>query len=429
MFSVFSMARPGYVPWLALVFSALFAAPTLAEPLTLQSAWALAEQHNPELRRSLAQRAAVQGEIKDASAPLFNNPTLALEAGSRRLYQPGDSDSRRPEWRASISQTLELANQQGLRRQVAAGKSSALQHEIDEKRRRVYAEVEERFVQVLALQRRIDTEQRTLELIERNTSLAGKRVAAGEDSKLDGNMAIVDAERARNQVSVLQEQMTQARAALAATLQLPDQQLPVVEGELQPAATTYTLNELLQSVTTRPALQALSWREQTARNSLDFERAAQYPDLTVSLSNGIEAVVGGQDNITTIGLSLPLPLFRKNATGIGRATTELTQAEIDHRTLSRDVRAEVTATWQRRQSLQQRLQRLTTEVYPKLEENLKLSQLAFKDGEIGLPQVLLVQRQAIDAQRDLIDVQLELRMAQIELEYAAGWSTAAASKE
>ena len=286
-------------------------------------------------------------------------------------------------------------------------------------------------MQVLALQQRIETEQRTLELIERNTSLAGKRVAAGEDSKLDGNLAIVDAERARNQVSGLQEQLTQARAALAAVLQLPDQQLPEVQGDLQAATTTYTLSDLMQSVNTRPALQALSLREQTARNSLDFERAAQYPDLTVSLSNGNEAVVGGQDNITTIGLSLPLPLFRKNATGIGRATTELTQAEIDHNRLLRDACTEVTATWQRLQSLQQRLQRLTTAVYPKLEENLKLSQLAFNDGEIGLPQLLLVQRQAIDAQRDLIDVKLELRLAQIELEYAAGWTSAAslATKE
>jgi len=70
------------------------------------------------------------------------------------------------------------------------------------------------------------------------------------------------------------------------------------------------------------------------------------------------------------------------------------------------------------------VQRLTTTVYPKLEENLKLSQIAFKNGEIALPQLLLVQRQVIDAQRDLIEAQLDLRLTQIELEYAAGWPLA-----
>ncbi len=97
------------------------------------------------------------------------------------------------------------------------------------------------------------------------------------------------------------------------------------------------------------------------------------------------------------------------------------QFNIDKNTLTRDARASVIAAWQRRLSLQDRVQRLTSTVYPKLEENLKLSQIAFKNGEIALPQLLLVQRQVIDAQRDLIEAQLDLRLTQIELEYAAGW--------
>jgi len=125
-----------------------------------------------------------------------------------------------------------------------------------------------------------------------------------------------------------------------------------------------------------------------------------------------------------LGFSLPIPLFRRNAAGIGRATTELNQVEIEKNTLTRDARASVIASWQRRLSLQDRVQRLTSTVYPKLEENLKLSQIAFKNGEIALPQLLLVQRQVIDAQRDLIEAQLDLRLTQIELEYAAGWPLA-----
>lgn len=395
-----------------------------AESLTIESALAMAQRNSPELRKAIASLEAAKGEITDANSPLFNNPTINLEGGSRKLYDPSNSDSRRSEWNTGVAQTFELAGQQSLRRQTANAKLTALQQEIDEVRHRVNAEVEERFVQVLALQKRIETEQHTLELTERNTGLIGKRVEAGEDSKLDGNLAIVETERARNQINLLQEQLTRALTALSATLQLPEQQLPTVIGELQPPATIYTLDNLLASVANRPALKALSWREQSARSNLDLERAVRTPDLTVSLNYGRDAVVGGQDTVTTLGFSLPIPLFRRNAAGIGRATTELNQAEIEKNALTRDARASVIASWQRRLSLQDRVQRLTTTVYPKLEENLKLSQIAFKNGEIALPQLLLVQRQVVDAQRDLIEAQLDLRLTQIELEYAAGWPLA-----
>ena len=425
MFNIPFLAKQSRISWLflAFIFFVLTTVPkySLAESLTIESALALAQRNNPDIQRATASLASVKGELVDANAPLFNNPTLNVESGSRKLYDPSNSDSRRSEWNTGVAQTFELGGQQGFRRQTANAKLTALQQEIDEVRHRVNAEVEERFVQVLALQKRIETEQRTLELTERNTGLVSKRVEAGEDSKLEGNLAIVDTERARNQISVLQEQLTKARATLSAVLQLPEQQLPTVLGELQPAATSYSLDDLLTSVSNRPALKALSWREQSARSNLDFERAAQTPDLTVSLSYGRDAVVGGQDNVTTLGLSLPLPLFRKNATGIGRATSELNQVEIDKNKASRDARASVIASWQRRLSLQDRVQRLTTAVYPKLEENLKLSQIAFKNGEIALPELLIVQRQVIDAQRDLIEAQLDLRLTQIELEYAAGW--------
>lgn len=425
MFNIPFLAKQSRISWLflAFIFFVLTTVPkySLAESLTIESALALAQRNNPDIQRVTASLASVKGELVDANAPLFNNPTLNVEGGSRKLYDPSNSDSRRSEWNTGVAQTFELGGQQGFRRQTANAKLTALQQEIDEVRHRVNAEVEERFVQVLALQKRIETEQRTLELTERNTGLVSKRVEAGEDSKLEGNLAIVDTERARNQISLLQEQLTKARAMLAVALQLPEQQLPTVLGELQPAATSYSLEDLLASVANRPAIKALSWREQSARSNLDFERAAQVPDLTVSLSYGRDAVVGGQDNVTTLGLSLPLPLFRKNATGIGRATSELNQVEIDKNTASRDARASVIASWQRRLSLQDRVQRLTTAVYPKLEENLKLSQIAFKNGEIALPELLIVQRQVIDAQRDLIEAQLDLRLTQIELEYAAGW--------
>ena len=357
------------------VTSTLFAA-----PLTLESAWEIAEQHNAELKRAITSREAIQGQLDEANAPLYNNPVINFEARRRSIYQSGRSDAERGEWGGGVSQTFEIAGQQGLRLETAEARLAALEQDIAETTRSVRVQVEEQFVQVLAIQKRIEAEQRILALIQHNTELSRKRVAAGEDSKLDGNLAIVDAERARNQLSVLQEQLTRARYELSTVLQLPEQALPQVNGELAPAARTYTLAELLASVESRPAVKALSLRENSARSSLALERSQRYPDLTVSLNNSREAGVVGDDNITS-----------------------------------------VQAAWQRRQNIQARVQRLDTEVSPKLEENLRLSQLAFQNGEIGLPQLLIVQRQTIDAQRDLVEALRDLRLSQIELEYTAGW--------
>lgn len=413
---------------LVLGFAVLPALSPAAEPerdarssLTLDTAWVLAERANPELRKASAALDAARGELTDASGALFNNPALTLESSRRNLFQPGQPYAPRSDWGGGLAQTFEIAGQHGHRREAARTGLSALEQELAETRRRLRSEVETRFVQVLAIQDRIRTEQRTLELIERNTLLMRKRVEAGEDSKLDGNLALIDAERARNQLSGLQEQLIRARAGLAVLLQLAEDDLPTVAGELAPAESGYSLDALLASVASRPVMRALDLRERSARSRLDLERAARYPDITLGVSIGQEAGIDGKDRVTTLGISLPLPLFRRNAAGIGRASAELTQAQIEKTTVVRDARAEVIAVWQRRESLRDRVQRLAGAVRPRLEENLSLSRRAFQDGEIALPQLLLVQRQTVDAQRDLVEAQLELRLAQIELELAAGW--------
>ena len=390
--------------------------------LTLDTAWTLAERTNPELRKARAALDAAQGQLTDASGLLFNNPAVSVENQRRSRFRAGQPDTQGSEWGGALSQTFEIAGQQGFRREAARAGLSALEQEIAELRRRVRADVESRFVKALALQGRIETERRTLVLIERNTQLTRKRVEAGEDSKLDGNLALIDTERARNQLSILQEQLTRARADLAIVLQLPEQELPIVTGELMPGDTRYTLDALLASVASRPVVRALDLREQSARSRLDLERAARYPDVTVGLGTVRERPeIDARDRITTVGISVPLPLFRHNAAGIGRASTELAQAQIEKTSVTRDARAGVIAAWQRRENLLEREKRLAETVRPKLEENLSLSQRAFQNGELGLSQLLLVQRQTLDAQRDLVEARLELRLAQIELEYAAGW--------
>ena len=265
-----------------LLLTSLYPLPALSAPLTLEQAWEQAEQANPALRATQANLAASEGELTDARAPLWNNPQLATEWRKRTVPQTADPARIDRERTIGLAQTFEIAGQQGARRGAAEQSLAAMQEVIAETRRQLRAEVEQRFVRVLGLQLRIQTEERTLKLIQEAATAGGKRVTAGEDSRLDGNLAKVEAERAQNQVSLLREQLVQARAELAALLQLPADNLPEVGGYLDPSSASYTLNELLDSAANRPLLRAFDHREKAARNRLDLERAAVYPDVTLA---------------------------------------------------------------------------------------------------------------------------------------------------
>ncbi|WP_413439474.1 TolC family protein [Sulfuriferula sp. GW1] len=401
----------------------LLALPAQAETLTLERAWQIAEENNPQLKSSRAALDAALGELADSRGLLWNNPQISAERRRKEIPQVSGPTQVNQDWSVGFAQTFEVAGQQGDRRAAAEQSLAATQQVIAETRRQVRVEVESRFIRVLSLQLRIQAKEATLNLIEDAAKAVGKRVAAGEDSRLDGNLARVEAERARNQVALLREQLVQARAEFAVLLQLPPNELPQVKGVLDPASVPYSLDDLLNSAAGRPVLRALEHREQAAKSRLDLERAARYPDVTVGLGTGREGSNDAREKIVGLSVALPLPLFRQNAGGIGRAITEFTQTQIEREATGRDVRAQVVTLWERYTSLKARVQRLNESVLPSLEENRRLSSISFRAGEIGLLQLLLVNRQVLDGQRDLLDARTELSLTKVALEAAAGWQS------
>lgn len=390
-----------------------------AQPLTLEQAWALAEQANPELQAVQANVIAAKGQATDARAPLWNNPQPFGELARRKIPEPGQPDTSTRDWRVGLQQTFETGGQQGIRRQLARENLTAVELAIASTRRQVRLSVAQQFFRVLGLQQRIVMERDTLSLIESAAGAVRKRVTEGEDTRLDGNLAEIEAARARNQLALLQEQLLRARAELATMLQLPPGQLPEAAGTLDRAPPLIDLPTLLASLEQRPDITASAARLRTAFSQLRLERATVSPDVTVALSYGRDGSTFRDERVAGINVSVPIPLFRRNATGIGRAITERTQREIEDSALNRNARADVQALWVQMENLRSRVERLRGSVLPLLEENQRLSQIALREGEIDLLQLLTVNRQLLDGRRDLAEAQTELRLIEALLDPAA----------
>jgi cobalt-zinc-cadmium efflux system outer membrane protein len=383
--------------------------------LTLDQAQAFAISSNPGLRKAGADLDAAQAAADEARAPLPANPLLTGDLGRRRAEGQAGHD-----WSIGIAQEIEIGGQPRLRREAFALALDASRQSVEESRRALAAEVERRFLRVLSLQLRRQVESEAMALVEQSTELVRKRHAAGEGTRLDTNLAEVEAGRFRNQVAQLGEQLAEARAALAQLLQLVPGAVPEAIGELAAKPVPALSDALVEGVAARPMLRSLSLREQTALRRLDLERASRTPNLTVGITTGQEAVGIASESVTTLSVSVPLPLFKRNQAAIAQAASDLVRAQADYQAGLRDARADVRALWSRVQSLERRASMLEKDILPRLEENLRLSRKALAAGETTLPEILLVNRQAMDTRRDIHETLLEHELARIDLLQAAG---------
>jgi cobalt-zinc-cadmium efflux system outer membrane protein len=413
------VSPPGWTQMSALV-AATATSPAELTALTLDNALSLAESANPTLNHRRAELAAAEGAQDDASAWLNSNPEITLDKTRRDAPLPTSSDRYR-EWNGGIAQKLEVAGQRGHRQDAADASMAALRAEIAATRQQIRGEVEMSFYRVLALQQRAEIESRALKLFEDTATAIQKRRVAGEDTRLDANVASVEAERARNQMAIAQEQLLEARGELAARLQMPPARFPQAMGDLVATRTSYVLADLLARAELQPRLLALAERENSADARLSLERASRYPDITVGANVGREGPTGGRERLTTFSVSLPLPLFKRNQAGIGQATTDLEQARIERQASMRDTRASVMTLWGKLSSLETRVQRLRESVLPALDDNQSLSLKSQRAGQIGLLEMIVVNRQVLDASRDLIDALTEYHATRVALELAAGW--------
>ena len=394
-----------------------------SKTLTLVEAVRLAESSSSILLTKQAEITAAQGASTDARALLFNNPQLSLERTRRQVPQPDVPTERRNEWRAGISQVFEIAGQAGYRRDTSGAAQSALEVGLEEARLKVRSEAGEQFFRVLGLQQRIEIERQAGVLFESTASAVEKRRLAGEDTRLDANVALVEAERARNQLAVAEEQLLDARGELAIRLQLPPTDFVVAEGELAPSPLPYSRERLVEAAKSQPRLRGLALREESAVARLRLEHASVYPDVTVGLSVGREGPLDARERLTTLSVSVPLPLFKRNATGIGQASSELTQVRTQRLAAERESSVRISVLWSKLESLNGRARRLRDSVISPLQSNETLAAKSRSAGQIGLLELIVVNRQSLDARRDLIDALVEYQSTRLALELAAGWSS------
>lgn len=375
------------IPWalaaLAWPVHAQLSSGAATAPLTLAAALTLAAQANPRLAMARHERDAVEGAVLQAGAR--PNPVVDV----------GFEDTRRATraTTVTVSVPLELGGQRQRRIDAAERGLDAASADLRTRQAELVAGVTIAFDEVLAAQQRVRLAHESLEVAANVSASVAKRVQAGKVSPVDETRARVAQANVRLEALKADADLAGARQALAAYWGEGMPRFTAAAGNLDDVPALPDWQALVAHLADSPALART--RVEVARRQalLRLEQSRRTPDVTVTMGMKRSNELGL--NQAVFGVSVPLPLFDRNAGNVLEALRRTDQAGDALLASASDARQELAQAYRSLQTARTEAQALAGDILPGAQGAWEAAVKGFAFGKFAYVDVL-------DAQRTLI---------------------------
>lgn len=377
---------------------------------TLNDARLRGLRDNPDLAAIRLDTAIVRAELRQAGSLLFNPvaDVVAPVAGNHSEF--------------GLTQELEIFGQRGKRVAVGQAAFNRARAGSANAARLVVGEIDRTFYQLVSASERTKLAQEVLELNTRLASVAERQLAAGEISRLDYNLAVVELGRSRSRMLATRREREQVEIEMQRLLGLrenthllpnignmEEQGIPDSTGDARAshdhAARASRLNSDSLVVIALSRRQDLTARNAATEQVLAEAALARREALPNLLLRGVlQRGPNGRQSIAP-GVGLTLPIFNRNRGLAESRDAAAKQSELVFASLLMRVRTEIVSGVAAYRSAAEEVEILETTVLVPARQNRQLLETAFREGKVGLPVLLLIRNQVIDA----------------ELEYWAAW--------
>jgi cobalt-zinc-cadmium efflux system outer membrane protein len=365
--------------------------------------------------------------IRDAGkirAGLLPNPTLDFEAGTGALTGSSAENSLS----LGVSQEFFLADKREKRLTIAERELEMYRWQLANRERLLRDEVKTAFYDVILAEQRIVLSDRAIALNRQLLDVTKERLSAGDIPELEMNLVKVELARGEGSKIDVEKTLNQNQAKLWTLMGLPLSEYPAIAGTLESAASiTKNLSDLKQLAHgKRPDIKALEAEKSRGESDIILAQAEGIPNLTAGLAlkrdttamgiGGIE----GKDTDYTIGLklSMPIPLFDKNQAGVQEARARRSSTESRLTATTRNAEREVETAYSSFLNAEKVLSLYKSNIIPQLEENLKLTQEAYRLGEVGILAVIQEQKKFFEVNDGYLLALHDRQAALVKLESA-----------
>ena len=382
--------------------------------LTLADVGRLARTQGLELDAERRLIAMAGGDLRQARLDGLN-PT-----GSYQRFESARAGSS-AEFSATLSQDLGWLFQRGPRVGAARAAVDRTVAEVGDIERLALLDAGQRFVASLAAQRRLALAEQMAAATQRLYDVTRIQLREGEISLLEANLAEIEFGRAQARSLAARRELTTALHELRRMLGVePSVPISLVESSGAELVPIDTGEDALVAI-------ALQHRPDVAARRLAVDEAALRQRLasregipTPSLNGILTRDDGEVGSRLGVGISLPIPLFNRNQGRVEREAYGHERARVRLDALQLAVRLEVREALLAYQTAQEESTGLEARVLDPARANIALLDSAYQAGKVGLPTLLLLRNQLVEAELDYWRAWQVRREALLRLRAAIG---------
>ena len=383
-------------------------APTPAPGVSLIELEKLALQHNPTLAQAAASVASSRG--KALQPGLYPNPTIGYDGD-----QIGASGTVGELQGAYVQQVIVTAGKRRLSR--AKYRQEAYEAELMAlgQQYRVLNGVRIHFYELLALQRMIDLDRELLANAEESLRTYKEMLNAGQANQADVLLAEVQVNDARIALLTMENRYPALWQHLTAILASPEMPPTPLRGQLEPHGPPLdwdsNLNRLLQESPELLAAQAHVVHDEI---TVQRERVQPIPNLQLRGASGYnfesnKAVAAG------IEIGFNVPVWNRNQGTIRQAQADLVRSQAEVVRVQLSLRQRLAETFNQYRTAWQTAEIYRDAIVPQTTKAYEVQLDMYKKRRIAWPEVVVLQRKALEARSRYTQSLLRLREAEVAI--------------
>ncbi len=374
------------------------------------SSWAIT--HNPMLAAARREMGIAEAELVEAG--LLPEPELSWDAMDAIATRVTGDTPKSVDYISGLGLSWRLPRPGEVSSKVgiAEARKEEVRQRILEAEWALVRVVHRAWIAVVGAKSRLELNAKVLETAKKIADFFEEARNVRGATALQANLAAIE-HAALIQARVrLQGELRLARQQLNAALGLrPDTKIPMraaghpfdePAADANETADAETLTE--EALHRRPDLEALFARYQALEENLRLEIARQWPEIAIGT-----------------GIALVLPIFSSfNAPAVRTAAARRERMAQRLRAAVHGLRAEVHAAVARFETERQQVQAYRSTLLPRIKENLRLTEAAFRAREVTLVEILTAQRQSLDTQRSYLEARIRKAEARLMMDTATG---------